>query len=212
MGFGIRIRVNGSREASALRAITFAIPSAGCICAALQLMAGPTFLSERLGLVTDAGAERALAFGALALAVLGLGLAWQAVRSMGAAVFPAGYAPTSLAGTSEGCLVLRDDGSVAWSGSQVFTDANTGPHASMREMRPSASVALPGLILLTLTPSAIGAVCASSNRPVRIALGRSSVGPHAWRVLNAWLCWVGRGRESPGALPPDSFATSHSAP
>jgi hypothetical protein len=209
VGFGIRIQVNGSREASVLRAITFAIPSAGCSCAALQFLAGPTFLSERLGLAMDAGGEMALALGALALAVLGLALAWQAARSMGAAVLPAGCAPTPLAGTAEGCLVLRDDGSVAWSGSQVSSDASKGPHAEMQAMRPSASLALPGLILLTLTPTALDAARMSSIRPVRIALGRSSVGPHAWRVLNAWLCWVGRGRESPGAIQPDFFATSH---
>jgi hypothetical protein len=163
------IEVTRSRRVSRLDALIWAIPAAGLALAAAQTVSGPTLLFQGAGPGRIAFAGIVL-IGALTFARL----AWRARR---ADIVQCRGVVLRVDDAGEPCLFPEDGRPVV-------------------PLQLRTSCRLPGLILLVLSPSGLGSGFRSRGSAVTLLSGRDGLADDDWRRLNAWLCWMERGRHT----------------
>jgi len=163
MSVAFGFEVTRSRRAAYLFAFGWTIPAVGLALAAVQLASGPTLLFQ-----SEPTLQASLALPSVVGALFCATRAWRAARRT----------------DGPGTAVLL---SVDEAGAPSLA-AGQGAPAVPAVLR--ATCALPGLILLVLSPSAPQA------STVTVLSGRDGLSDDDWRRLNVWLRWMERGRHT----------------
>ena len=183
-GVAFEVELTRSRQGARLAAVSAAVPALGLVLAGWQWLAGPTLLG-----VEDPALRTAMS---MLAALAGAALAWGAVRALRDARRGSAADPRPRA--SAGRLVVDARGL------PTLLHRAVGPCEMPCAIR--STCALPGLILIVLTPDPTYSPEARQP-PITLRLGRDTMNDESWRRLNVWLRWMERGRHDVPATRPE---------
>jgi hypothetical protein len=170
MGLAFELSIRTSRRERWLAGFARLLAASGAGLSAVHLAAGPTAVLDG-----PPALQAAVATGLALFSVLLLADGLRILRS--------GLAPPS-GQPDRGSLRVDDTGACMLDSS----DRGGEPATLVR------ACILPGLILVSLAPSAVGSVLGPHWRCRTLLLGRDAMSLETWRRLNAWLLWCSRGR------------------
>jgi hypothetical protein len=174
MGLAFELAILPSRRALWLSVFARLLAATGLGFTAIQVGAGPTALMDAAPGLHGAAAA---SFAVVALLLLVDALRVLRALPSGRAGVPADRLPTER-------LRVDEEGAC-----ELHSPVRGGVPATLVQV-----CILPGLILVTLAPSAVGSAFGRHWRYRTLSLGRDTMASESWRSLNAWLLWCSRGR------------------